>query len=284
MRYYVEVDAPGKPAEKFEVSKGAGSIGSGPSDVVFVDPSTGLPPCAIQIQVEEAAVELEAQGSVVLNHAGAESQCSTVKWGNDVYVQGICLSMLAEGGDKKATSPLVWVLLVLVLLLGAGLMVDIKPADADAAAPAKIHLEQPTQPSCAAKTKEEALSKAAEFGRRADAKAERYPFARGEGLLALQLRAEQEACLLMAGEAQAEQRAARERQNWSRRLGQDFQSLEASFHLEMEDGRFQEALDALLGLESFLNTSSSKEAQAYLAWIRTWKENLQWKVGERRRQ
>jgi hypothetical protein len=271
LKRYVEVHRPEKAAERRELG-GA---------LVWRDGALAEPDGAVSLTIgleivpEDEGVRLTAPSSEsgAFSLEGRDCREALVPWGGEVYFDGARLTFLRDAAPRRPNAlvlGLAVVVLAVTAVLGLGGLEDSAPGTAEVEAP-------PLEPAAAKCPDEEpslAARRAREAERGAEAKRQRYPFDKRDGVEATVLFGEAVACYGQAGEPEAEARARAALAEWTRDLNEDYAGARLRLRVAREHGRHAEALGALRELEALVGHRDGP----YLDWLKALRRDLERKA------
>ncbi len=289
MRYFVEVVSPGEPGIRHEVSAGTGTLGTGAGDIVRLPGGSIVGPAALKLNVGSGGIEIDSRDSACsFTYSGQSRRSAHVKWGEEIYLGGTRVSLVAEEGKKKGASPIVIMLGIFGLLFAAGTVLKLtEPGFRLAQAPEPPALSVGV-PACRASSPDAARARAHEAEALARAKEERYPFSRTDGVRALHHYREAATCFETAGLSSEKERVEGDLDAWSNRIERDFRDLRLRLDLALRDQDAGRALSAARALESMLSAASEVSdgdpKEDYSRWLSSTKRQLQAKASEKNQQ
>lgn len=280
MRYFVEVVSPGEAGTRHEVSDGAGTLGTGPGDIVRLPAGSIVGPAALRLSVNARGVEVSARDSACsFAYQGQTHTSALVKWGDELYLGATRLHLVAEEGKKKGASPILIVVGIFVLVFVAGGLHKLtEPGFRLGPAPEPPALSAGAA-VCRASSPEAAHVRAQEAEALARSKEERYPFSRPDGVRAMQHYREASKCFETAGLLSEKKRVEAALEAWSETLQRDLRDLRLRLDMALRDQDTARALSAARALESMLSAASEVPAgdssEGYSRWLSSTKRQLQ---------
>lgn len=264
MRYFVEIHAAGASAERYELPDGEAALGNGADATVRVESAQlSAPLMIVTVQVEKALVRIPDQLPGSLNFRGEVTREAAVPWGEDLYVGGARLAFVAERSDRKNSQGVLLfaALGVLVAAVVAWPRGESNVATGDALVPPSFAASHPV---CAEQLPDAAMSRAKRLLTTALAKEQRAPFDRRDGVEALGLLNEAQACFERAGAAEDAKKAAEQLGSWKAVLDQEYAALRLRLRMALEQNRPADALLVVRALESLL---AGQGTSPYRTWL-----------------
>jgi hypothetical protein len=274
MPYFIELHAPGRPAERHQFNGEAWWVqcsrdgGTLRAAVPALDETR-----EVRFVPKSEGVEVEAMptGSTEIHFRGARAKHFLAPWGDEVFLGRVRIAFVETRRDGKARP---FVLVALLLLLVPAVWFVIRTGEGsdsvgrEALAPAPyegvVH--------CSVQDAKAAEARATEAERIAIAKRERYAFDAKDGVLALPLFQEASACFRNAGRIQDAQRLATAFETWRDRVHGDY----AALRLELRAARDQRSYrDARRATRELLALLALRPGDPYADWLRALDRDLE---------
>jgi hypothetical protein len=144
----------------------------------------------------------------------------------------------------------------------------------EVAAPELFSADEP----CPDRNPATAGHRAHESERIAHAKQQRFPFDRTDGLHAALRLAEARACYRLAGQSEAEQRAATDLKRWQGHMNEEYAALRLQLRLALDQSRTEDALTAVKALQTLL----PEEPGEYSDWLSQLRRELEGRIAKAR--
>ncbi|MBZ0116633.1 MAG: hypothetical protein K8H88_06555 [Sandaracinaceae bacterium] len=252
-------------------------------------PAAGIPiPDARTLEPEHLLIAPRAEGCWVAIAQGAQVQAKVrgqpfehgmLAWGTELELGSVKLRVTdslpkEKKADGQKTSPLSLVALVIALPVLGWLLLGGPEEDIDAtpsAPPPELfdeRIECPTQGGGTARNRADRDAEAA------IAKSERYPFAAQDGVQAVRLYRQAQACYTALGATEEAQVMAREATLMQRRMEEDYRTHRLRLELSLSQERFP---DALLETRALIEILRHKN-HPYVTWLRQLERQLQLRI------
>lgn len=284
MRYFIEVISPGTSGTRVEVHIGSASLGTGADDEVHLTGGSIAGPRALRLNITEGGVELTARDSACnFTYQGKLSESCQLAWGEEIYLGTTRLAFVVEETRQTKTSPLLLVVAIFGLLFAVGGVIRLSDnmlTGATAPAPPAL---TPGPSACRATTLDAALESAEQTHALATAKAERYPFHRADGVLALELYLEASSCFAKAKLHDKQKQVQSEYELWSERIDRDLRDLRLRLNLALREDDTSAALDSVEALQSMLEHISSRKGDSAATEYQRWLSVTEQRLRARRR-
>lgn len=285
MRYFIEVVPPGEPGIRHEVSPGSGTLGTGPDDIVRLPGGSIVGPAALRLKVGSAGVEVHARDSACsFSYQGQTCKSAAAGWGEEIYLGSTRLALVAEQAKKKGGSPVLIVLAIFVLLFAVGGLLRLTEPGFMRGKPPQPPTLSAGEVSCRATSPDAARIRAEEARALGQAKEERYPFSRPDGVRALRLYREASSCFAAAGLSAERKGVEADFDAWSETLQRDFRDLRLRLDMALRDQDTRRALSAARALETMLSAAVEAEDAPtgdYGRWLSSTKQRLQVKAAKK---
>lgn len=275
MQRVVEVQAPGGGLERYELHGAKLLIGTGAQANVRLPPKSGLADSELGIAVGDLGVTVtQLTPAGVVTYGGVATHAVEVPWGDEVFVKGVRFTFLASAGKRKGlNAALLLAVPLAVLTLGFFAFQTLQAGEAlaqEIAAPPLL----PSATPCTDTARDQAARRAASAEQAAQAKQERFPFAPRDGVEAARLLSEACSCFEAAGLDSARARADEASRAWSAKMEQQYAALQLSLRVALDNGRKENALQAIDEIEALLGDIRDSQ---YGRWLQAVRRDLELK-------
>lgn len=270
MRYFVEIHGAGVLSQRHELLEEQAAIGVAPEASVRVQVASGidLPLILVARQSDAITVRLPERVPGTLTFRGEATRAASVPWGEDIYVGSLRLAFVAESGKPQRSGG---ILLAVGLLAAAAAGAVVLGSD-NFGGPKQTEIEPPplvaATTTCAEHGAEPAKAFAAQALSRARAKRQRAPFDRADGVHALELFGQAQACFEAAGNAADAEVAKNERAELQGQLDAEYSALRLRLRVSLDQKRYGDASAAVQALERLLAPQGPSPYRAWLADLR----------------
>lgn len=286
MKSWVDITLPGRHAERYRLSDDGTSIGSSGQADIRLQGVPGLLGihCSLRPTPEGCWVELIESAPEPFTHDGRPSRGMLVLWGHDVFFGSLRLTLDAEAptAGRKGPSPVLWVAVAMVVLLGGAALLkpDAMVSAGRARVPSPPALFGP-QPSCS-EDAPGALARATAAEQLGRAKHERGVFERRDLVDGVQLMREAGVCYALGGNQGASDRALDVADDWIRDLEYPYRRAQLDWEIARRNGHAGRALTALDEL-AVLTTHAGPEAERFRGWLTQSRRQLLATLAKRRK-
>jgi hypothetical protein len=235
-----------------------------------------VPLMILTAQREQVLVQIPEPLSGSVHFRGEASRNAAVPWGEEIYVGRVRLAFIAEVDQGKRSQGLLLGALAALVAALAGWWAASSShvaAGSDATPPPLLG----TSVACREHTPEAALARGDEALATALAKAQRAPFARHDGVEALALLGEAQACFDSTGARDQSAIATAQRERLKAQLDDDYAALRLRLQLALDQNRPAEGLAAVRGLESLLGGLGPSP---YRTWLAGQRRDLERKMAQ----
>jgi hypothetical protein len=263
MAYFLEIEVPGRVAQRFQLPEGAVHVGSGKEAEIQLEDSA-LAACHLSLEActDGALLRALVVTGPSLVTDGLEQSEALVPWSAEAFIGGIRLSFVAEDAVKRGTNP--W----LLLLVGAVVaFLGWRSAEASAAAPEVTGTPPPLKvgvPTCSEPSPEVARAAAKLAVYVARSKQERYPFDAADGVKALESYRLAEVCFGTAGDAVAATGTKAAREAFEAQVTSDYAGLRFRLQRALAERDWRDARWAAEKLETLIRPLG---VSSYRTWL-----------------
>ncbi len=267
MKTFVEIHVPGASTERHELVGDRLTLGNGAAASIRVTAALGLEAGHVELFAGEQGVQVQVpmgtKGSLVFE--GNEHRTVQVPWRGEVFIGNVRLTFLVASSNKSACPLLLLLTPVVFIVLGLGAYRAALPDDAsthEVLAPALFDEHQVSQ--CPEGESSIAEHRAHEDERAALAKQERSAFDPTDGVDAVSLLREAQACFQAAGKADEVARVAEELTRWSGWLNAQYATVRLRLRVALDKERPTESMAALRELQALL---AHQQDTPYWQWL-----------------
>ena len=197
MTFWVELHVPGVTPSRFELQESRILVGTGPSANLRVSANTGLAQGHFWILAGDDCVSVSLQESIEqgLFHGGAEYRSITVPWNSDVFIGKVRAVFRKDTNQISSAGKIVLLSIAFIAGLGGIGLYNFQNVNVPSAPQSDVfELTDNESTSCAKTTPDLARQRALEGERAASAKQQRFPFDPRDGVQALTILRNSEAC------------------------------------------------------------------------------------------
>ena len=274
MTQWVELHVPGVPASRFELNASPTFVGTGSDATLRVSTNTGLASRHFRLLAETDGVEISVDASVRQGffHEGSEYRSITVPWGSEIFVGNVRVVFRVEVDPISSAGRLALVVAMLIVGIAFVGMYKLKTTLEASQPPNDIAtLNRGGSVVCPASEPKAAERRAAEIERAASAKRQRFSFDPRDGVDALSLLRQSEACYRAAGEFGIASRVHADADNWLQILNTEYSTARLRLKFNLEHDRISEAIETIGELQAFVATDGQGP---YGQWLIRTRESL----------
>jgi hypothetical protein len=270
MRYFVEIHGAGVVSQRHELLEEQAALGVAPEASVRVQVANSIemPLLLLARQPDAITVRLPERVPGTLTFRGEATRAAAVPWGEDVYVGSIRLAFVAESGKPQRSGG---ILLAVGLLAAAAVGAALLGSD-HFGGPKQTEIDPPplvkATTTCAEHGAEPAKTFASQALSRARAKRQRAPFDRADGVNALELFGQADACFEAAGSLMDAEVAKNERAELQGQLDAEYSALRLRLRVSLDQQRYRDAAAAVQALERLLAPQGPSPYRTWLADLR----------------
>lgn len=274
MTNWIEFHVPGVAASRFELAPCPVFVGTGPDSNLRVAQNTGFAARHFRLFPTGDRIEVSLDESVRqgVYHDGTEYRSITVAWGSEIFVGNVRVVLCDEPDRVSPVARLT--LLVAACAIGlAGTVLCWLNTSVDAGAPPDEveSLGDGRSIPCASSDPKAALDRAADTERAALAKQQRFSFDSRDGVQALSLLRETEACFRNAGRNEEASRVRSDADKWFQILNTEYSTARLRLTFDLDHGRTVEAIEAIGELQGFMAANGQSP---YGHWLTRTRESL----------
>jgi len=282
MKAFVEVNVPGKGATSHNLKKPL-RVGKAREAEIKLD-IEGLPGVALEVEARESGsrVKIVSQSSVPVVYQGMPYSGGVLPWGSDLFVGDVRLQFVQKDPSTNAVNPVL--LVALVVALGALAWSALRTSLADEGK------RTADQPAVALFSEAVPCSEPATAGHRAklakesaQAKLQRYAFFSSDGIGAVRLLSEAQACFAAAGQPAEAEALSPELQKWKAKITGDYQSAHLRFLMARKSGQLLEALAEVKSLKDLLKGNPEPQAQKYFEWLSVQERHISTRIPKKKK-
>jgi len=278
MEHFVEIHIPGSSAQRHELLRNRTTLGTGADASIRVSESSGLAAEQVELftgdQVVSVQVPTGSKGSLVFE--GTEHRKVSVPWGGELFVGNVRLTFLRDSKVSRISPVLLLLAPVAIIVLGLSAYRAASQDDAsthEVPAPALFDERQVSQ--CPERESSVAEHRARDHERAALAKQERSAFDATDGVDAVSLFREAQACFQLAGKADDVLRVANKLSQWSGRLNERYATVRLQLKVAVDKQRHADALTAVRELQALL---AHQDDGLYRQWLGQLSRTLEQKL------
>ncbi len=255
------------------------TVGRSPAATIPIPDARQLDPEHLMVapRGDGCWVAVAQNASVAAQVRGEPFQHGMLTWGTEIVIGGLRLKITDKlpkeqkaGGEKPVSAPVLIAFFVIIPLVGWMLLSD--PEVGIDATPAALPPELFDEVTTCATTGGPARHRADRDAEAAIAKAERYPFAAQDGVQAVQLYRQAQACYTAVNATQEAQLMQREAEVMSRRIDEDYRTHKLRLERALGQGRLP---DALLETRALIEIFRHRQGHPYVAWLEQLARQLQ---------
>jgi hypothetical protein len=280
MKHFVEIHIPGSSAQRHELLGNRTTLGTGAEASIRVSESSGLAAEQVELftgdQVVSVQVPTGSKGALVFE--GSEHRKVSVPWGGELFVGNVRLTFLRDSKASRTSPVLLLLAPVVFIALGLGAYRAASQNDVSAReVPAPVLFDDRQVGQCPERESSIAEHRARDHERAALAKEERSAFDATDGVDAVSLFREAQACFQLAGKADDVTRVANEFTQWSGQLNEQYATLRLQLKVALDKQRHADALAAVKELQALL---AHQEEGPYRQWLGQLSRTLEQKLAQ----
>ncbi len=283
MGYFVEVYESRGPGERHELQLGERTIGGDPGDTVRLSARNIAGPRALKLTLSPGGLLVVSRDSAAkFVWDGQALGRASLEWGSEVYLGQTRLVFVKVDPKETKRSPLVPVAALCAMAVTVALIGGLNREDfSTSTGPQPPALTQGESESCDTNDKEAAGHQAIDNLLLAEAKGERYPFERQDGLEALRRYRKAAACFSTAGLSQQSAQAEMAKSRWELRLQGDLRDLRLRLDLALRAKDWPEALRTIRAIESMTWRGAASSEGEYAKWLKKLSFQLETRIARK---
>ena len=274
MTNWVEFHVPGASASRFELPSCPVFVGTGSESQLRVAPNTGFASRHFRLFPANDRIEVNLDESVKkgVYHAGTEYITIAVPWDSEIFVGNVRVVFCVEPDRVSPVARLALVVATCAIGLSAVGLSRLNSTTDAGAPPNDIEvLDVGRSVACTTSHPNAAIERAVETERAAFAKQQRFLFDPRDGVEALSLLREAEACYRSAQRTEDSSRAGASANQWLQILNTEYSTARLRLAFNLDHDRTAEALETIDELQGF---TAANGQSAYGQWLARTRDSL----------